>query len=65
MNLLTTREVCEALKIHRSTLWQKVNQGIIPTPHYKLGAKSPRWDGDQLERALTDSEAQHETAPAA
>lgn len=61
MNLLTTREVCEALKIHRTTLWNKVNAGTVPAPHYRLGPKSPRWDGDELERAMTETEASHAT----
>jgi excisionase family DNA binding protein len=48
--LMTTRDVCAALKISRATLYREIDRGALPKPR-KLGSRS-RWDAGELAKAL-------------
>lgn len=53
---LTTNEVCEKLRIDRSTLHRLEKRGEFPKRSDKL--KTPRWPDDEIERhMLNESES--------
>ena len=47
--LLTVKEVTQALKISRGNVYRMVDDGRLPPPSYALGVRSPRWRKDELE----------------
>ncbi|KHF24517.1 transcriptional regulator [Solemya velum gill symbiont] len=42
------KQVAERYKIGRSTVWQWVKDGLLPSP-VKFGQRVTRWDSDDLD----------------
>ena len=60
--LLTTREVCDLLRISRQAVYRKLNNDpTFPRPRH-VGAASPRWKRDELDAWI---ESLSESRPAA
>ena len=45
--LLSSAEVCEALGVHRTTLWRGAKTGSLPKP-LDLGGGLRRWRADEI-----------------
>jgi excisionase family DNA binding protein len=48
--LLTINELCETLKVDRSTIYRWRAQGLLPEPTKRWG--SPRYDWEEVQAAL-------------
>ena len=45
--LLTLREVCELLKVSRSSVYKWISEGTFPAP-IRIGDRAVRWQSDQI-----------------
>ncbi|MDD0823099.1 helix-turn-helix domain-containing protein [Mannheimia sp. AT1] len=53
---LTARDVCEMLKLNRSTIYRQIKQGIFPKPT-KIGNAS-RWKFSEIKAFLDKPQSQ-------
>lgn len=44
----TLKEVCDATKLSRTTIWRKVNNGTFPAP-FKASSKRIVWNDKEVE----------------
>lgn len=45
--LLTLKEVCEQLRVSRSTVYRWISEGTFPAP-LRIGDRAVRWQSDQI-----------------
>lgn len=51
---VSSKEICDVLKIHKTTLWRKVKRGEFPQP-MKIG-KTHRWSVSELKQFFLDQD---------
>ena len=54
--LLTVKEVCALLKLSRTRLYKRIEEGAIPRP-FHVANRCPRWRREVLERWIAEREA--------
>lgn len=52
---LTKKQACAYIGVASQTTFnEKVKSGILPQPSFHLGATSPRWDREAIDRKMND-----------
>ena len=52
--LMTCKEVTDAVRLHRSTIYRLMGAGLFPAP-LKIGPKSVRWVAAEVDQWLEDA----------